>query len=121
MPIYEYRCTKCESEFEYMQRMSDAPRTTCESCGATLERLISRSSFALKGAGWYKDLYSSAKSSAKSDGGGGASGESKASSGGGEAKSSSGGGESKGSSGGGESKGSSGATGGGSAKSSGGT
>lgn len=66
MPIYEYRCNKCTSEFEYMQRMSEAPRTVCESCGGALERLISRSSFHLKGGGWYKDLYSSPPSAAGS-------------------------------------------------------
>ena len=62
MPIYEYRCKKCGKQFEYMQRMSDAPKRKCEACGAlSLERLISHTSFQLKGSGWYKDLYSSAK------------------------------------------------------------
>jgi putative FmdB family regulatory protein len=61
MPIYEYQCKDCGGEFEYQQRMADASKTVCESCGGQLERLISRSSFLLKGSGWYKDLYSSAK------------------------------------------------------------
>ncbi|HUS68016.1 MAG TPA: zinc ribbon domain-containing protein [Kofleriaceae bacterium] len=62
MPIYEYRCKKCGKTFEYMQRMSDSPKKKCEACGASaLERLISNTSFQLKGSGWYKDLYSSAK------------------------------------------------------------
>jgi putative FmdB family regulatory protein len=61
MPIYEYRCQQCGGEFEYMQRMADDPKTTCERCAGTLERMISRSAFHLKGSGWYKDLYSSAK------------------------------------------------------------
>ena len=77
MPVYEYRCKDCGKEFEYQQRMSDDPKTVCESCEGQLERLISRTSFHLKGGGWYKDLYSSAKkdgaakdsdSSAKGDG-----------------------------------------------------
>jgi putative FmdB family regulatory protein len=76
MPIYEYRCTKCEKEFEYQQRMVDPPKTVCEACGGELERLISRTAFQLKGSGWYKDLYSSAKPEAKSEGGAG--GEAKA-------------------------------------------
>jgi putative FmdB family regulatory protein len=71
MPIYEYRCTACDKVFEYMQRMSDDPKTTCESCGGALERLISRSAFHLKGGGWYKDLYSSTKPESKSKGDGG--------------------------------------------------
>lgn len=61
MPIYEYGCQGCGKVFEYMQRMSDDPKTECEDCGGALERLISRSAFHLKGGGWYKDLYSSTK------------------------------------------------------------
>lgn len=63
MPTYEYRCKDCGKEFEYQQRMSDDPKTVCESCEGPLERLISRTSFHLKGGGWYKDLYSSTKKS----------------------------------------------------------
>ena len=67
MPIYEYRCKKCGKTFEYMQRMTDAPKKKCEACGASaLERLISNTSFQLKGSGWYKDLYSSSKPAASS-------------------------------------------------------
>jgi putative FmdB family regulatory protein len=61
MPIYEYRCQQCQKVFEYSHRMSDPSKTTCEECGGALERLISRTAFALKGSGWYKDLYSSSK------------------------------------------------------------
>lgn len=61
MPTYEYRCKACGNEFEYQQRISDPPKSECEQCGGALEKLISRSSFLLKGSGWYKDLYSSPK------------------------------------------------------------
>ncbi len=61
MPVYEYQCKSCQREFEYQQRMSDPEKDTCEACGGALERVISRTSFALKGGGWYKDLYSSSK------------------------------------------------------------
>jgi len=61
MPVYEYQCKQCGKEFEYQQRMADPDKTVCESCGGALERLISRTAFQLKGSGWYKDLYSSAK------------------------------------------------------------
>ena len=61
MPIYEYRCSQCEKEFEYQQRMSEPAKTVCEECGGELERLISRTAFQFKGGGWYKDLYASAK------------------------------------------------------------
>ena len=80
MPVYEYQCKVCHKEFEYQQRMSDPDKTVCEACGGELERLISRTAFALKGGGWYKDLYASPKpgeSSAKGSGGSTTSSESK--------------------------------------------
>src|SRR5260370_894617 len=61
MPVYEYQCQACGRDFEYQQRMSDPDKTTCEACGGTLDRLISRTAFSLKGGGWYKDLYASPK------------------------------------------------------------
>ena len=61
MPVYEYECKACGRDFEYQQRMSDPDKTTCEVCGGSLERLISRTAFSLKGGGWYKDLYASPK------------------------------------------------------------
>jgi len=66
MPIYEYACEKCESEFEVEQRITDDPIKTCPRCKSKkIKRLISRTSFVLKGGGWYSDLYSS--SGAKDD------------------------------------------------------
>jgi putative FmdB family regulatory protein len=68
MPVYEYECQACHREFEYQQRMSDPDKSICESCGGSLDRLISRTAFALKGSGWHKDLYSSEKPAAASYG-----------------------------------------------------
>jgi putative FmdB family regulatory protein len=66
MPIYEYACEKCESEFEVEQRITDDPIKSCPHCKSRkIKRLISRTSFVLKGGGWYSDLYSS--SGAKDD------------------------------------------------------
>jgi putative FmdB family regulatory protein len=77
MPVYEYQCKACGQEFEYQQRMSDPEKTTCEACGGSLDRLISRTAFQLKGSGWYKDLYSSQKpASGKAESGTEASGSS---------------------------------------------
>ena len=63
MPVYEYACTQCGKHFEELQKVSDKPLKKCKNCGGKLERLISQTSFALKGGGWYKDGYSSAKPS----------------------------------------------------------
>lgn len=60
MPIYEYRCTKCEQVTEALQKVSDPPLRRCPSCGAKLEKLISRTSFQLKGGGWYAEGYGGA-------------------------------------------------------------
>jgi putative FmdB family regulatory protein len=71
MPVYEYQCNSCHRDFEYQQRMSDPEKEICEACGGKLERVISRTAFALKGGGWYKDLYASNRpESSKSDGDG---------------------------------------------------
>ncbi len=59
MPIYEYRCLKCDKIHEVMQKFSDEPLSTCPSCGGQLKKLISNSSFILKGTGWYKTDYAS--------------------------------------------------------------
>lgn len=70
MPIYEYECQACGHTFEEWQKMSDKPIRVCPKCKARkVEKLISQTSFHLKGGGWYKDLYSSAKpgSSSSSD------------------------------------------------------
>jgi putative FmdB family regulatory protein len=64
MPIYEYRCAACEHEFEEWQKITDGPVKVCPKCKKKkVERLISRTSFHLKGGGWYSDLYGSSKSS----------------------------------------------------------
>ena len=60
MPTYEYQCGACDHEFEREQRITEDPVKTCPSCKARkARRLISRTSFVLKGSGWYSDLYSS--------------------------------------------------------------
>ena len=55
MPIYEYKCSACGHQLEVIQRISDAPKRDCPSCGAaSLEKQISRVGFQLKGTGWYE-------------------------------------------------------------------
>ena len=68
MPLYEYRCAKCGNVFEVIQKFSDTPLTVHEACGGTVERLISRSGFALKGSGWYATDYPRSGSTPKESG-----------------------------------------------------
>ncbi|TAL17719.1 zinc ribbon domain-containing protein [bacterium] len=77
MPIYEYKCSACEKEFELQRKFSDPPLSECPECGkGPVAKLLSRSSFALKGSGWYKSGYAGKKSGddAKPKGGCGAAG-----------------------------------------------
>ena len=59
MPVYEYECSACDKVFEVQQRMSDAPLKNCPNCAGEVRKLVSVSSFQLKGSGWYSDGYSS--------------------------------------------------------------
>ena len=55
MPIYEYKCSKCEHQFEIIQRFSDNPLESCPECGQTsIKKLVSAPSFRWKGGGWYE-------------------------------------------------------------------
>jgi putative FmdB family regulatory protein len=68
MPIYEYQCEKCGHEFEREQKITDEPVKVCPKCRARkVKRLISLTSFTLKGGGWYSDLYSSSKGKSGDD------------------------------------------------------
>lgn len=57
MPTYVYRCKSCRKEFEVEQRITEPALTDCQFCEGKIERLISGSSFVLKGTGWYKTDY----------------------------------------------------------------
>src|SRR5262245_8796116 len=67
MPIYEYRCEKC-GDFEQTQRISDPPLDRCPTCRRKVRRLISNTSFQLKGSGWYVTDYARAGKNAGKDG-----------------------------------------------------
>ena len=55
MPIYEYKCSKCEHQFEMIQRFSDNPIEICPACNKkSVKKLVSAPSFRLKGGGWYE-------------------------------------------------------------------
>lgn len=65
MPIYEYECTKCGEISEVWQKFSDPPITKCEKCSGKVRKLISQSTFHLKGTGWYVTDYGSKANSAR--------------------------------------------------------
>jgi putative FmdB family regulatory protein len=99
MPIYEYACPDCGHRFDAMQKFSDDPIRDCPSCKAqNVKKLISATSFVLKGGGWYKDHYG-LKSGGSSDAGGGSSSGGSSSGGSSSGGSSSGGGSDAGASG----------------------
>ena len=55
MPIYEYQCDACGHHFERMQRIKDNVLTDCPKCDkSALRKLMSQTSFQLKGSGWYQ-------------------------------------------------------------------
>jgi putative FmdB family regulatory protein len=54
MPIYEYRCSSCGFEEEYLQKVGAALLTDCPECGeATFTKKLTAAGFQLKGSGWY--------------------------------------------------------------------
>ena len=77
MPIYEYRCPKC-GEFEVTQRITESPPKKCPTCKAKVTKLISNTSFQLKGSGWYVTDYGRSGAASKSDSKADGKGESKA-------------------------------------------
>ena len=57
MPIYEYRCKKCDQVFEEWLKEFDVQSMPCPHCGGEGERMLSMPSFILKGGGWYATEY----------------------------------------------------------------
>ena len=64
MPIYEYLCKKC-GEFEVTQKITEQALTRCPQCRSKVTKLISNSSFQLKGGGWYATDYARKDGAAK--------------------------------------------------------
>lgn len=62
MPVYEYDCPTCERVYEVHQGINDQPLTSCSVCGGKVKKIMSMSSFHLKGGGWYSDGYASGSS-----------------------------------------------------------
>ncbi|HET9555091.1 MAG TPA: zinc ribbon domain-containing protein [Anaeromyxobacteraceae bacterium] len=87
MPIYEFVCEDCGRLTEVMQKLTDPPPAACPECGGSrMARTVSRTSFQLKGGGWYSDLYASPKEKPKAAAAGGDAKAGAEAKGGGEAK-----------------------------------
>jgi putative FmdB family regulatory protein len=70
MPIYEYRCSSCGFQKEYLRKLSDPVLTVCPECSKqTFSKMLTAAGFQLKGSGWYATDFrnSGAKPAAKSD------------------------------------------------------
>ena len=67
MPIYEYRCSSCGHQQEFLQKVSDPPLTVCTQCGKpTFSKMLTAAGFQLKGSGWYAtDFKNSGKAASK--------------------------------------------------------
>ena len=61
MPIYEYKCQKCGKQFEAFQGISDPELKSCKFCKGKVHKMVSLSSFSLKGSGWYVTDYKGKK------------------------------------------------------------
>ena len=59
MPIYEFKCESCSNIDEILMKISDPNPEKCTQCGAKVNKIMSRSSFSLKGNGWYATDYKS--------------------------------------------------------------
>jgi putative FmdB family regulatory protein len=80
MPIYEYRCSACGHQQEFLQKVSDAQLTVCTACGKpTFAKMLTAAGFQLKGSGWYATDFRNQGSAPKAaDGKGEAKAETKA-------------------------------------------
>lgn len=67
MPIYEYKCNECEHVFEDWQSGFEEKEQKCPLCQGKSYRIMSNTSFVLKGTGWYVTDYAGQKPSGSSD------------------------------------------------------
>ena len=66
MPMYEYQCKNCNFKFEQIQKINDEPLKNCPECQQPeLHKLVSVTSFQLKGNGWYETDFKNKPSSNK--------------------------------------------------------
>jgi putative FmdB family regulatory protein len=67
MPFYEYACNECDHKLEVLQKINDSRLEKCPVCGKnSLKKLISATTFRLKGSGWYETDFKGGKKSEES-------------------------------------------------------
>jgi putative FmdB family regulatory protein len=58
MPIYEYKCSECKKVFSKLESITNEQKVKdCPECGGKAHRIISQTSFQLKGGGWFAQGY----------------------------------------------------------------
>ena len=57
MPMYEYRCSACNLQYELRQKFSDPPASQCPHCGGKVDKMISATAFSIKREGWSNSSY----------------------------------------------------------------
>lgn len=57
MPTYGYKCTKCNHEFEVLQKITDEPIKECEKCGAAVKKMLYPVGIVFKGSGFHINDY----------------------------------------------------------------
>ncbi len=67
MPLYEYKCRKCASVLEVIQKVSDPPLTECLKCGGGLKKVLSAPAIQFKGSGFYITDYTKKKKPEKEE------------------------------------------------------
>jgi putative FmdB family regulatory protein len=67
MPIYEYQCKKCGKQFEAFQGITEPDLKSCKFCKGKVQKMMSLSSFSLKGSGWYATDYAGKKPQASAE------------------------------------------------------
>jgi putative FmdB family regulatory protein len=70
VPLYEYKCLKCNRRTEKIEPVNGPHLKKCPHCGGKVEALISASAIQFKGSGWYVTDYAGKKSAGTSSGDG---------------------------------------------------
>jgi len=57
LPLYEYRCLKCERHTEKIENLNGPHLKKCPHCGGKMESVITAPAIQFKGSGWYVTDY----------------------------------------------------------------